>query len=79
MPRRRPIPSDESKEQKFRRLAAYRANLILTDLRKLGNLANTGNYSYSQDDVNKLFNALEHALADTRALFKIRQHRGFNF
>jgi hypothetical protein len=33
---RRPVPTDETKEQKFLRLASYRTNVILDGLRKLG-------------------------------------------
>jgi hypothetical protein len=78
MPPRRPVPTAETKEQKFQRLANYRTNLILDGLRKLGSLSNKNVYEYSDDDVERVFTTLEKAVSDTKSLFTARRRRSFN-
>jgi hypothetical protein len=78
MPPRRPIPTAETKEQKFRRLANYRTNLILDGLRKLGSLSNKNIYEYSEEHVEHIFTSLEKAVSDTKNLFTARTRRSFN-
>lgn len=57
------------KRDNFVRLAEARTNKILDMVRLLGNLSNTANYSYTKEDVNKIFNTIEKELADTRRKF----------
>ncbi len=45
----------ETKRDKFVRLAELRANNILEGLRKLGNLSESRNYEYYDEDVKKIF------------------------
>jgi hypothetical protein len=78
MPPRRPVSAFETKEQKFRRLANYRTNLILDGLRKLGNLSNQQNYEYAGEDVERIFASLEKALSETKGLFTSRKRRSFS-
>lgn len=59
----------ETKEEKFKRLAEARTLRILNDLRLLGNCANTGVYSYTEQDVNKIFSTLDKELKRVKALF----------
>ena len=60
---------NETKEEKFRRIAEARTLRILNDLRLLGNCANTGVYSYTHQDVNKIFSTSEKELKRVKALF----------
>jgi hypothetical protein len=76
MPRRR-VPVVETKEEKFRRLADYRVNLILDDLRKIGSLSNRNHYEYSEEQIKAIFDTLEGALQDTKRLFMGRQRPDF--
>jgi ABC-type Fe3+-hydroxamate transport system substrate-binding protein len=62
--------ANESREERFRRIAARRTNSILKALRLLGNCSNRANYSYSDDQARRVFNAIEKQLADTKARFK---------
>jgi hypothetical protein len=62
---RRPVPTGETKEQKFQRLASYRTNVILDGLRKLGSLSNRNHYEYSEDEIRRVFDTVEAAVADT--------------
>ena len=49
----------EERNQRFKRLATYRTNEILNKLRLLGNLSNKANYDYSEDEINKIFSAID--------------------
>ena len=53
----------ETKREKFVRLAETRTNKIINMLQLLGNCANTNAYEYTQKDVDKIFAAIE---AETR-------------
>ena len=60
---------NETKENKFKRIASARTLRILNDVRLLGNCSNTGVYSYGEDDVNKIFFAIEKELRRVKTLF----------
>ncbi|MEM0054501.1 MAG: hypothetical protein QXS21_07130 [Thermoproteota archaeon] len=60
---------NETKEEKFKRVASARTLRILDDLRLLGNCANTSTYSYSEEDVNKIFLAIEKEFKRVKNLF----------
>ncbi len=49
----------ETKREKFVRLAEARTNKILVQIRLLSNLANKGNYDFSDEDAKKIFYAIE--------------------
>ncbi|MGC9270249.1 hypothetical protein [Acidiphilium sp.] len=50
------------KSDAFKRLAENRTNEALGAIRKIGNLSNRNNYSYSPDQISKIFTALRTAL-----------------
>ena len=58
----------ETKEDRFKRLAEQRVATTLDKIRLIGNLA-TSQYSYSADQVAKIFSALKEALADVEDKF----------
>ena len=49
----------ESKRERFVRIAESRTNRILDQLKLLGNCANKHNYDYTDEDVRKIFSAIE--------------------
>lgn len=59
----------ESKRDKFVRLAEARTNKILEMLRLLGNCSSKSNYEYTDEDVRKIFGALEKELKNTKNRF----------
>ncbi len=59
----------ETKEQKFKRIASKRTEKILDALRKLGNCSNTAVYSYSDEDISKIFAAIETELRRIKILY----------
>lgn len=54
----------ESKREKFVRLAEKRMDGILKGIELMGNLSNTNNYDYTQDDLNKIIKTLKSAVSD---------------
>ena len=49
----------ETKREKFVRLAEARTNKIIDMLQLLGNCSNSSAYDYTQQDVDKIFAAIE--------------------
>lgn len=60
---------NESKQQRFVRLAEARTNRIISTLRLLGNCSSPAAYEYTREDINKIFKAIENAVADARRRF----------
>lgn len=59
----------ETKNERFRRLAASRGDRLIREISLLGNLANRKNYDYSSDEVEELFEPIERELREVRARF----------
>lgn len=62
-------PPNESKEDRFRRLAEARVNKILHLFRLLGNLSWEGNYDYTRAQVEQIFTTLQLELVKTKTRF----------
>jgi hypothetical protein len=60
----------ESKRQRFERLAQRRVTDALNQLRLIGNLANRGNYDYTDDHVRQIVDALESEMRHLRRRFQ---------
>ncbi|MCQ2473668.1 MAG: hypothetical protein MJ098_05990 [Saccharofermentans sp.] len=54
----------ETKREKFVRLAENRMDSILKGIELMGNLSNSNNYDYTQDDLNKIIKTLKSAVSD---------------
>ena len=61
---------DETREQRFKRLAEQRVNSILDRTRLLGQLSNRSNYEYTDAQVEAIFKAIQKDLNATRAKFR---------
>lgn len=59
----------ETKRDKFVRLAEARTNKIIDMIQLLGNCSNLGAYDYTQKDVNKIFSAIQSELDVARKRF----------
>ena len=73
----RRINDNETPEERFKRIAALRTNAVLDKLRILGNLSNRQMYSYSEEDVNKIFSAINKQVKEIRAKFNSRKEEMF--
>lgn len=81
------MPSASEKQARFERLAEKRLTETIKKLRLVGNLANRHNYSYTDEHVKQIFDALDSEMRDLRqrfmgqpkgddAGFKFKKHRG---
>lgn len=56
----------ENKKENFKRISENRVNKILTLLSQLSNLTNSSFYEYSEEDIEKIFNAIEREAKKTK-------------
>ena len=56
--------------QRFKKLATHRTNEVLYRLKVLGNCSNKSFYSYTEDDVKKIFDAIDEQVRFIKAKFK---------
>lgn len=61
--------SEETKREKFVRIAEARTNKIINMIQLLGNCSNQNLYEYSQKDVNKMFAAIQSELDEAKKRF----------
>lgn len=59
----------EAKEARFKRIASKRTEKVLDALRKLGNCSNRGIYAYSDEDISKIFSAVDSELKRIKISF----------
>jgi len=55
--------------ERFKKIAVKRVNNILEDFRLLGNCSNKGNYEYTDEEVEKIFSAIEKELKKCKNKF----------
>lgn len=72
--------AQETKRDKFVRLAEARTNKIIDMLQLLGNCSNTSVYDYTQQDVEKIFGAIENELKEAKKKFnKVESKKSSRF
>jgi hypothetical protein len=64
------VPAGETRKETFRRLATRRTNAVLNRLRVLGHCSNRHLYEYDQEDVKKIFRAIDAELRIVKAKFR---------
>ena len=67
----------ETRNEKFKRLATKRVNDILYRLDVLSNCSNKSSYEYSEEEINKIFRAIENKVKETKASFRVSKKEGF--
>lgn len=65
---------EETKREKFVRLAEARTNKIINMIKLLGNCSNTSLYEYSDKDVEKIFNAIQSELNDAKKRYAVQKN-----
>ncbi|MBI2098524.1 MAG: hypothetical protein HYT49_02580 [Candidatus Wildermuthbacteria bacterium] len=75
----RTSPKNETKQERFKRLAALRTNQVLERLRVLGNCGNRGAYEYSEEEVNKIFSEIERGTREAKIRFHLPKKSKFTF
>ena len=65
----RKAPQNETKRDRFKRLASLRTNEVIRRLKVLGNCANKQAYEYYEEDVNKIFGEIDRKVREVKAKF----------
>jgi len=65
----------EKDRYKFVRLATKRVSNALKSIQLIGNLSNRSNYDYTEEDVQKIFRALQEELGACRKKFELATKR----
>jgi len=73
------IDSRTLREERFKRIASRRVQEILDKLRLLGNCANRGNYHYSEEQVKKIFNAIDDEWKKVKSEFNKGKNKNKEF
>lgn len=64
--------NEPKSRERFVTLAEKRVKRTIKDIRLIGNLSNRSNYSYTDEDVRKIVNALSAELANMKKRFETR-------
>ena len=67
-----------NKRKRFEKLATNRTNEVLKRLKVLGNCSNKNLYSYTEEDVRKIFNEIDRSIKEQKAKFlNIKRNKEF--
>ena len=69
------MASVEEKRERFKRVAENRTNRIIESIRLLGNCSNRSNYEYSDEDVAKIFSAIEKELKQAKLKYQTKEKK----
>lgn len=74
------MKNEETKRERFVRVAESRTNKILNMVQLLGNCSNASTYEYSTEDIEKIFNAIDFELKEAKKKFnKVDSKKGSKF
>mgnify|MGYP001567592720 CR=1 FL=1 len=71
------MDAQSKKRLAFKALAEKRTNAAIDKIRILGNLSNRSAYSYTEEDIRRIFRAIEIELRGTRNRFKFQPKKRF--
>ncbi|ARJ21002.1 hypothetical protein [Bacillus mycoides] len=73
------MPKEETKRERFKRIAESRTNKIINMMELLGNCSNTHNYEYTSDDAKKIIKAIENELQLLKNKFDVNNQKNKEF
>ena len=68
-----------TKEERFKRVASRRVQEILSKMRLLRNCANTGNYSYNDEQINKIISTIDNEWKKVKSEFNKSKSKKMEF
>ena len=71
--------TNETKREKFVRIAEARTNKIISMIQLLGNCSNTSSYEYTEKDVADIFNAIDRELKQAKQKFASGEDKSTKF
>ena len=63
------METEKTKRDRFLKVAESRTNKVIQMIRLLGNCSNSNNYSYTEEEVKKIFDAIESELKASKNKF----------
>lgn len=69
--------SQDIKRERFKRLATYRTNEALKRIKVLGNCSNRSAYTYTEEEINKIFAEIERKLKESKSKFHFPKNKEF--
>ena len=69
------MSTEQEKMDRFKKIATNRTNKILKDIQLLGNCSNKSNYEYTDEDVKKIFSAIDEELKAVKVKFKSKKRK----
>lgn len=67
----------KSKRERFLSVAESRTNIIIEKIRILGNCSNRSLYEYSQNEIDKIFRAIQNKINETKMRFTAKKKKKF--
>ncbi|MBI2669534.1 MAG: hypothetical protein HYX20_00055 [Candidatus Yanofskybacteria bacterium] len=71
------INKNETRRDRFKRLATMRTNAVLRRLKVLGNCSNRSTYEYTEEEINKIFSEIERKVKEVKAKFHFPKGKEF--
>ena len=71
------MTTENQKRERFKRLATYRTNETLKRIKVLGNCGNRSAYNYTEEEISKIFSAIEKKIRETKAKFHFPKQKDF--
>lgn len=68
---------EETRKDRFKRLATQRTNSVLLRLKVLGNCSNRSVYDYTEEEIQKIFSEIERRTRETKAKFHFTKNKEF--
>lgn len=59
----------QNKRERFKRLASTRTNEVLRRIKILSNCANRSAYDYSEEEISKIFSAIDKSVKESKSKF----------
>ena len=69
--------NQDNKRERFKRLAAQRTNSVLKRLKVLGNCSNRSAYTYTEEEISKIFAEIERQVRGVKAKFHFPKNKEF--
>ena len=67
------MDNEKKKRERFVKIAENRTNKIISMIKLLGNCSNKNNYTYSDDDIKQIFNAIDNEIKIAKGRFQEAQ------
>jgi len=68
--------SESERQERFKRVASVRVQKVLYELRRLSKCSNTSNYVYTEQEVRKMWRAIDDEIRICKAAYKKNNKNG---